>query len=177
MINLNIYSELFISFFKIGLFGFGGGYSMLALLEREIVQLHGWLSATEFVDIIAVAEMTPGAVAINSATFVGYQIAGLAGAAISTFGVILPSLLLVIPVAKLVTLFYQNESLQNALHGIHPAVLALIGLAAYVVGIHSIIDIKSALIGGGSLMLLIFTRIHPLILIALGAVAGTVLYL
>ncbi|MGI6317528.1 MAG: chromate transporter [Dethiobacteria bacterium] len=177
MINLNIFSELFISFFKIGLFGFGGGYSMLALLEREIVQLHKWLSATEFVDIIAVAEMTPGAVAINSATFVGYQIAGVGGAIIATLGVIIPSLLLVIPAARLVTLFYQSKKLQHALHGIHPAVLALIGLAAYVVGVNSIVDIKSALIGGGALTLLIFTRIHPLMLIALGAVAGTMFYL
>lgn len=82
---------------------------MLALLEREIVQMHGWLSATEFVDIIAVAEVTPGAVAINSATFVGYQIAGLAGAAISTFGVILPSLLLVIPVPLMLIALGQRQ--------------------------------------------------------------------
>ena len=177
MNNLNIYTELFISFFKIGFFGFGGGYSMLTLLEREIVQMHGWLSVTEFVDIIAIAEMTPGAVAINSATFVGYQIAGVAGAAISTFGVIFPSLLLVIPAAKLVTLFYQNKNLQNALNGIHPAVIALIGLAAYVIGVNSIIDIKSALIGVGALLLLTFTKIHPLLLIAAGAVAGLIFYL
>ncbi len=174
---MSIYSGLFISFFKIGLFGFGGGYSMLALLEREIVRMHGWLSAAEFVDIIAVAEMTPGAIAINSATFVGYRIAGLAGAAISTLGVILPSLLLVIPAARLVTLFYQNKNLQNALRGIHPAVLALIGMAAYVIGVNSIFDLKSALIGGASLMLLVYKRVHPLALLALGAAAGIIFYL
>jgi chromate transporter len=168
--------SLFLSFFRIGLFGFGGGYAMLALVEREIIQVHQWLSPGAFVDIIAIAEMTPGPVAINSATFVGYQVAGPAGAVTATLGVIFPSLLLVIPAAKLFTHYYGHPGLQRALLGIHPAVLSLIGLAAFVVGKNAIIDITSAAIAAGALLLLIYTRVHPLILLAIGAAAGMIFY-
>jgi len=168
---------LFLSFFKVGLFGFGGGYAILALIEREIIQTHGWMSAAEFVDIVALAEMTPGPIAINSATFVGYRVAGLLGALTATLGVISPSLLLIIPATRLFTRFYNNRRLQQALSGIHPAVLALIGLAAAVVGKSTIIDLKSTALASCCLALLLFTRVHPLLLIALGAVAGLALYL
>lgn len=168
---------LFLSFFRIGLFGFGGGYAMLALIEREIVQIHQWMSAAEFIDIIALAEMTPGPIAINSATFVGYRVAGLGGAFLATLGIISPSLLLIIPATRLFTRFYHLQGLQNALSGIHPAVLALIGLAAFVVGKSALIDFKSTAIAVGCLLLLLFTRVHPLLLIALGAVAGLLIYL
>lgn len=168
--------SLFLSFFRIGLFGFGGGYAMLALIEREIIQAHQWLNVGEFVDLIALAEMTPGPVAINAATFVGYQVAGPAGAVTATLGVIFPSLILVIPAAKLLTLCYRHQGLQKALLGIHPAVLSLIGLAAFLIGKNAIIDMKSAAVAAGGLLLLMFTRVHPLILLAIGAVAGMLLY-
>ena len=173
---VSLLASLFLSFFRIGLFGFGGGYAMLALIEREIIQVHQWLNFGEFVDVIALAEMTPGPIAINAATFVGYQVAGPAGAVTATLGVIFPSLILVIPAAKLVMLFYRHQALQRALLGVHPAVLSLIGLAAYLVGGNAIIDLKSAAIAAGALFLLMFTRVHPLILIAIGAAAGIILY-
>jgi chromate transporter len=168
--------SLFLSFFRIGLFGFGGGYAMLALIEREIIQTHQWLNVGEFVDVIALAEMTPGPVAINAATFVGYEVAGPLGAITATLGVIFPSLLLVIPAARLLTLFYRHQGLQRALLGIHPAVLSLIALAAFLVGKNAIVDLKSAALAGAALLLLMFTRVHPLILLAIGAAAGMLLY-
>lgn len=86
-----IYLKLFLSFVKIGLFSFGGGYAMIPLIQKEI-ESHGWLTPSQFIDIIAIAEMTPGPIAINSATFVGYNTAGFLGGAVATFGVALPSL-------------------------------------------------------------------------------------
>lgn len=172
-----ILAELFLSFFKIGLFGFGGGYAILALIEREIIQLHGWLSAAEFIDIIALAEITPGPIAINSATFVGYRVAGIGGALIATLGVTCPSMLLVIPASRLFSRFYSNERLQNALFVLRPAVLALIALAAIMVGKSAVTDAGSVVLACGCLALMLFTRINPLLLIALGAAAGLIIYL
>ncbi len=169
--------NLFASYFKIGLFGFGGGYAMIALMEHEIIKIHGWMPPADFVNIIAVAEMTPGPIAINSATFVGYQIAGLAGAAVATLGVISPSMILIIPAAKLFLHFYTNQHLQHALMGIQPAVIALIGLAAYVIGESALLDLSSVLIALAAFLVLFLTKIHPLLLIGLGALVGIMVYL
>jgi len=168
---------LFLSFFRIGLFGFGGGYAMLPLMELEIVRGQGWLNPFEFIDIIAVAEMTPGAIAINTATFVGYRVAGPAGAILATVGVISPPLLLVLPAGWLAARYGENRGFKQVLQGIHPAVLSLIALAAFVLGGEAMIDLKSYLISGVSLTLLLFTKIHPLVLIVLGAATGLLLYL
>ena len=86
-----IYLQLFLSMFQIGLFSVGGGYVAIPLIQHQVVELHGWLSATEFTDIITIAEMTPGPIAINSATFVGIRVAGIPGALVATFGCVLPS--------------------------------------------------------------------------------------
>lgn len=170
-------ANLFASYFKIGLFGFGGGYAMIALMEHEIIKVHGWMSPSDFVNIIAVAEMTPGPIAINSATFVGYQVAGLGGAAIATLGVVFPSLILIMPAARLFLRYYTNQHLQRAMVGIQPAVIALIGFAAFVVGESAIIDLYSILITLAAFLLLFLTKIHPLLLIGLGALSGIIIYL
>lgn len=168
---------LFLSFFRIGFFGFGGGYAMLALIEFEIVQSRGWLNPSEFIDIIALAEMTPGPVSINAATFVGYRMAGLGGAVLATVGVIFPSLLLVLPAGWLAVRYREKKGVQQVLDGIHPAVISLITLAAFVLINEAIIDLKSYLILGAGLLLLIFTKINPLVFIALSAAAGLLFYL
>ncbi len=174
---ISLLFELFLAFFRIGLFGFGGGYAMLALMEFEIVQSRGWMISSEFLDIIAVAEMTPGPIAINAATFVGYRVAGPGGAALATTGVIFPSLLLVLPAAWLAVRFRNKKEMQHILKGLHPAVISLIVLAAIALGQSAVIDLKSCLIFGAGLLLLLFTRVHPLFLIALGAAAGLLFYL
>lgn len=168
--------QLFVAYFKIGLFGFGGGYAMLALIEYEIVKARGWLSMKDFIDLIAVAEMTPGPVAINAATITGYSVAGMSGAVIATLGVIFPSLLLAIPAARLVSHFYHNHRLQQTLTGLHPAVTALIGAAAVVVGKSAITDLPGVIFALVCLLLLLFTRIHPLLLIGAGALFGIIFY-
>ena len=96
-----IYFQLFLSFFQIGLLSFGGGYAAMPLIQGQVVQGHGWLSMSEFTDLITISQMTPGPIAVNSATFVGIKIAGIPGALVATFGCILPSCILVTLLAKL----------------------------------------------------------------------------
>lgn len=124
-----IYLQLFLSFLQIGLFSFGGGYAAMPLIQSQVVTAHGWLSMSEFTDLITISQMTPGPIAINSATFVGIKIAGLPGALVATIGCILPSCILVTLIAGLY-LKYQNVSaLQSVLNSLRPAVVAMIASA------------------------------------------------
>ena len=125
-----IYLELFWSFFQIGLFSIGGGYAAMPLIEQQTTVLHNWLSAEGFADIVSIAEMTPGPIALNAATFVGTQVAGFAGALVATLGCIFPSTCIVF---LMVYLYYKYRKLtvvQNALAGVRPVVIALIASAA-----------------------------------------------
>ena len=126
------YFELFYTFFKIGLFGFGGGYAMLSLIQYEVVEAHQWLTAGEFTDIIAISQVTPGPVAINSATYIGYQATGGAvlGSAVATFAVCLPSVIIMVIVCRFFLLFKTNRYVQAALSGMMPAAFGLIAAAA-----------------------------------------------
>lgn len=124
-----IYLQLFFSFLQIGMFSIGGGYAAMPLIQSQTVDLHAWLTMEEFTDLVTIAEMTPGPIAVNSATFVGIRIAGIPGAVIATFGCILPSLILVSWLA-IIYYRYKNISwLQNILSGLRPAVVALIASA------------------------------------------------
>ena len=118
-----IYLQLFLSFFKIGLFSFGGGYAAMPLIQGQVVQGHGWLSMSEFTDLITISQMTPGPIAVNSATFVGIKIAGIPGALAATFGCILPSCILVTLLAKLYLKYREMAMLQGILHSLRPAVV------------------------------------------------------
>jgi chromate transporter len=123
--------QLFCVFFKIGAFTFGGGYAMIPIIQRETVENKGWISDDDIHDIIAIAESTPGPIAINSATFVGYRVAGVFGAACATFGVVLPSYLLISAIAYLLREFYDYRAVRYAFYGIRAGVLALIFKALY----------------------------------------------
>ena len=105
-----IYLELFWSFLQIGLFSFGGGYAALPLIQQQVVDNHAWLSMTEFTNLITISQMTPGPIAINSATFVGIKIAGIPGAVVATLGCVLPSCIIVTIIAKLY-LKYRNMAI------------------------------------------------------------------
>ena len=120
---------LFISFVQIGLFSFGGGYAALPLIQEQVVTQHGWLSMAALTDLITISQMTPGPIAINSATFVGMKIAGLPGALCATLGCILPSCIIVTAIAKLYLKYRNVAMLQGVLHSLRPAVVALIASA------------------------------------------------
>ena len=120
---------LLASFFQVGLFSFGGGYAAMPLIQNQIVTLHNWLSMSEFTDLITISQMTPGPIAINSATFVGIKIAGIPGALVATLGCILPSCIIVMLLAKLYLKYQKLDVLQSVLNSLRPAVVALIASA------------------------------------------------
>lgn len=124
-----IYLQLFWSFLQIGLFSIGGGYAAMPLIQAQVVQNHAWLDMSEFTDLITIAEMTPGPIAVNSATFVGIRIAGIPGALIATFGCILPSLFIVSLLAFIYYRYKKLSVLQSVLASLRPAVVALIASA------------------------------------------------
>lgn len=132
-----IYIQLFWSFLQIGAFSFGGGYAALPLIQNQVVDIHQWMTLGEFTDLITISQMTPGPIAINSATFVGIKIAGIAGAIAATLGCILPSCILVSGLAWLY-LKYRNLSLmEGILHNLRPAVVAMIASAGLIILISS----------------------------------------
>ena len=118
--------QIFLTFFKIGAFTFGGGYAMVPLIQREASEKHGWVTDEDILDIIAIAESTPGPIAINSATFVGYRACGVAGSACATLGVVLPSFLIILAISGILRQFQENVYVQYAFRGIRCGVLALI---------------------------------------------------
>ena len=117
---------LFLTFFKIGAFTFGGGYAMIPLIQKEIVEKHGWMTDEDILDIFAIAESTPGPIAINSATFVGWRVAGFWGSALATTGVVLPSFVIILLISFLLTGFADIPAVQYAFFGIRAGVLALL---------------------------------------------------
>ena len=124
-----IYLELLWSFVQIGLFSIGGGYAAMPLIQHQVVDLHPWLTMTQFADVIAIAEMTPGPIALNAATFVGIQVAGLPGALVATAGSVLPSCVIVLLLAFLYYKFKGFSVIQGILAGVRPAVVAMIASA------------------------------------------------
>ncbi len=123
--------RLFCSFFKIGLFTFGGGYAMLPMLQRELIERRGWTTEDEILDYFSIAQCTPGVIAVNTATFVGHKKAGFRGAAFATFGVVAPSIIIITLIAALLSNFAEIEAVQHALVGIRAAVCVLIGSSVY----------------------------------------------
>ena len=124
-----IYLQLFWSFFQIGLFSFGGGYAAMPLIQEQVVTSHGWMSMAEFTDLITISQMTPGPIAINSATFVGMKIAGMPGAAVATAGCILPSCVIVTLLARLYLKYRSMSMMQGILISLRPAVVAMVASA------------------------------------------------
>ncbi len=123
--------QLFCSFFKIGLFSFGGGYAMLPMLQRELIERRGFVTEDEILDCFSIAQCTPGAIAVNTATFVGYKKRGSIGSVFATLGVVLPSLITITLIAALISNFAEIEAVQHALVGIRAAVCVLIGTSVY----------------------------------------------
>ena len=124
-----IYLQLFLSFLQIGLFSFGGGYAAMPLIQDQVVTAHGWLSMPEFTDLITISQMTPGPIAINSATFVGMKIAGVPGAIAATVGCVFPSCIIVTLLARLYLKYRDMSLLQGILGSLRPAVVAMVAAA------------------------------------------------
>ena len=189
-----LFLELFFTFFQIGLFGFGGGYAMLSMIQGEVVTSHGWLSAAEFTDIVAISQMTPGPIGINSATYVGYTAAinagysyvwGVLGSITATFAVVLPSFILMIAISKFFLKYQKHPIVEAVFKGLRPVVVGLLAAAALVLMtaenfgsfhtdkhqfIVSIIIFLVAFIGTRKF------KVSPILMIALCGLAGWILY-
>lgn len=124
-----IYMQLFFSFLRIGLFSFGGGYAALPLIKYDVITLHHWMTVSEFTDLITISQMTPGPIAVNSATFIGNRIAGLPGAMTATAGCVLPSCIIIFILANLYLKYRNGSILRRALIALRPAVVAMIASA------------------------------------------------
>lgn len=183
-----IYLELFWSFFQIGLFSIGGGYAAMPLIQEQVVQAHPWLTMTQFADIMTVAEMTPGPIAVNSATFVGIQVAGFPGALAATFGCIFPSCVIVMALAWAYYRFRGLKVIQGILAGLRPAVVAMIasaGLSLFFMAIYGRQSLPENVLDGDVCALAIFLaaflflrlrKPSPVLVIALSGMAGVALY-
>lgn len=165
--------KLAFAFLKIGAFSFGGGYAVLSFIQREIVEANGWISPEQFVDIVAIAEMTPGPIAVNSATFVGYNMFGVWGGIMCTLCTIAIPVTLSLIVSFYFSKFKGNKYLQNALAGIRPAVIGLIAASCLSVAEISITSLYSLLFFGIALLLVWKFKVNPIItLIICGALGG-----
>lgn len=133
-----IYLQLFYTFFQIGLFGFGGGYGMLSLIQREVVFNHGWMTSSDFTDIVAISQMTPGPIGINSATYAGYtalqntganEFLCILGSITATFSVVLPSLILMLAISRYFMKYANHPNVRSVFNGLRPAVVGLLAAA------------------------------------------------
>lgn len=172
---MNLLIQLYLSFLKIGLFGFGGGYAMISLIQDELVQ-RGWLSIERYIDIIAIAEITPGPIAINSGTFVGFSVSSFWGAFFATLGVITPSFVLVILLARFFGKVKDSPHVNAILQLLRPAVIGLILAAAFSFGKSNIIDWKSLLISITVFTTMLKTKINPIMLIILSGITGIIIF-
>lgn len=182
-----IYLELLWSFFQIGLFSIGDGYAAMPLIQHQVVDIHPWLTMTQFADIMTIAEMTPGPIAINSATFVGIQVAGIPGAIIATVGCVLPSCIIVMTLAYIYYRFRGLSMVQGVLAGLRPAVVAMIASAGISLMIMAFygqrdlpadllsLDISSVGIFAIGLFVLRKWKLNPIYVMAGSGVAGILL--
>jgi chromate transporter len=168
-----IYLELFWTFFLIGAFTFGGGYAMLPLIQAEVTA-KGWLAAETVVNFVAVSESTPGPFAVNMATYVGSEMGGVFGAFCATLGVVLPSFLIILFVARCYDKFRSSRIVKGCMSGLKPAVVGMIGTAVLSVG-RTVFLAEGAIVAAvifAIALILALKKVHPIVVICLAAVLG-----
>ncbi|MFA5523074.1 MAG: chromate transporter [Tissierellales bacterium] len=173
-----IYLELFITFFKIGLFSFGGGYAMLPLIQTEVVDINQWLSVSEFTDIVAISQVTPGPIAVNSATYIGYTVTNTVfGSFFATLGVVLPSVIIMLIICNFFFKFKNNKFVENAFVGLRPVVVGLV-LSAMLLLINkeTFIDYKSIIFFALAFFATYKYKIHPILLTLVAGILGYIIY-
>lgn len=171
----NLIIQIFLTFFKIGPTTFGGGYAMIPMIEREVVAKKKWVKHEDITDIFAIAESIPGAIAINSATFIGYQIAGRKGAIAALLGILLPTFMIVILLSIGFLYVQGNPRVDAAFQGIRPAIVALITYAGYKIGQTAIYDKTTIVTMILTVCALLMLKIHPVLIILIGMLTGLIL--
>ena len=186
-----IFLQLFYTFFKIGLFGFGGGYAMISMIQGEVVTRHEWLSSTEFTDIIAISQMTPGPIGINSATYVGYSAVvnagyshaiGILGSTVATVSVVLPSFILMVLISKFFLKYQKHPIIASVFKGLRPGVVGLLAAAALVLmngenfGTYNWQILTSILLFAGTFIASYLYKVNPILLIVICGFIGFITF-
>lgn len=183
--------QLFGTFFLIGLFNFGGGGAMLSLIQHQVVTVHPWVSEETFANIVAVAQGTPGPIGINCATYVGYEVSGVAGSAVATLALVLPSFLVFLLLVRVYDRYRGSRAVKNAMTALKPAVAGLLGAAALILMFRfswngmlpeaqaikeNFPDWTAWALAGGAFALSLLFRVSPILLIVCGGVIGLIIY-
>ena len=186
-----IFLQLFYTFFKIGLFGFGGGYAMISMIQGEVVTRYEWLSSNEFTDIIAISQMTPGPIGINSATYVGYSAVvnagyshavGILGSTIATVSVVLPSFILMVLISKFFLKYQKHPIIASVFEGLRPGVVGLLAAAALVLmnrenfGTYNRQILTSIILFAGTFIASYRYKVNPILLIVICGIIGYVTF-
>ena len=189
-----IFLQLFYTFFKMGLFGFGGGYAMISMIQAEVVTRYGWLGSSEFTDIVALSQMTPGPIGINSATYVGYSAVvnagfspaiGVLGSCISTFAVCFPSFVLMLLISKYFLKFQKHPTVESVFKGLRPAVVGLLAASALLLMKPENFSSPNESTSQFTISILLFTgtfiasyrfKVHPILLIIICGTIGGIVY-
>lgn len=186
-----IFLQLFYTFFKIGLFGFGGGYAMISMIQGEVVTRHEWLSSNEFTDIIAISQMTPGPIGINSATYVGYSAVvnagyshavGILGSTIATVSVVLPSFILMVLISKFFLKYQKHPIIASVFEGLRPGVVGLLAAAALVLmngenfGTYNWQILTSIILFASTFIASYRYKVNPILLIVICGIIGYVTF-
>lgn len=186
-----IFLQLFYTFFKIGLFGFGGGYAMISMIQGEVVTRHEWLSSNEFTDIIAISQMTPGPIGINSATYVGYSAVvnagyshavGILGSTIATVSVVLPTFILMVLISKFFLKYQKHPIIASVFEGLRPGVVGLLAAAALVLmngenfGTYNWQILTSIILFAGTFIASYRYKVNPILLIVICGIIGYVTF-
>ena len=171
-----IYLQLFLSFLKIGFFGFGGGYAMLSLVQNEVIVRHAWLTGSQFADIVAISQMTPGPIAINSATYVGYMVTGnIFGSMLATLAVCVPPLTLMILIAVFYKRLHKNRYVESVVGWLRPLTTGMIGAAALLfLNRETFVDWTSVAIFA-AVFTAVWFKADAIVMLVLSAIAGILL--
>ena len=168
--------KLFMAFFKIGFFTIGGGYAMLPLIQKEVVDVNGWLNEEEFLDAIAISQSSPGAVAVNISIFIGYRLGGVVGSIVSTLGTTLPSIIIILIVAIFLYEYKDIAIIQKVFLGIRPAVVSLIASSVVMLGKALGFSIDKVILAVASFILIVFFDISPVYIILFGGIISGIYY-
>ena len=164
--------KIFATFFRIGLFTFGGGYAMIPLIERDVVERNAWVGREDFVDLLAVAQSAPGVFAVNMAVFIGYRLRGKCGALAASLGCVLPSVIIILCIAAFFRQFRHIEVVNNVFKGIRPVVVALIAVPVFNVARSAKLGWSTAWIPVLSALLIVFMGVSPIYVIIVAGIAG-----
>ncbi len=172
---MNIYLDVFLTFAKVGVMTFGGGYAMLPILQREVVENKNWATDEELTDYYAIGQCTPGVIAVNTATFIGKKLLGVGGGIVATLGVVFPSLIILTVIAALISNFADIPAVAHVFAGIRVCVCVLILNAVVKLWKKTVVDKATLVIFVGVFVLAVFLDITPVVFVVLAAVAGLVI--